>query len=47
VLGRVVLDLQKTAKDGQQQIPMLKKVTHVFVDVSIAKIGAYCIDFTV
>jgi len=47
VLCRVVLDLQKTAKNVHQQIPMLKKVTQVFEDVSIAETGACCIDFTI
>jgi len=47
VLYVVALDLHERAKDAQQQLPILKKVTHVFVDVSIAKIGAYCFDFTV
>ena len=47
VLYVVALDLHERAKDAQQQLPILKKVTHVFVDVYIAKIGAYCFDFTV
>ena len=47
VLCPVDFDLQKTVKNVQQQIPMLKRVSLVFVDVSIAKIRACCSDSTV